>query len=486
MKIIPTILCGGEGSRLWPVSRSMHPKPFITLEDGQSLLQKAYLRAISIPGVEEVVILSNEAYYFKTLDDIHPLIPSSVYTTFMLEPVGRNTAPAIAAAALYIQEVHGNDAMMLVLAADHRIEPTERFIADVQSAQALASQGKLVTFGIPPTSPETGYGYIQTQVLGEQNVLQAREVLAFIEKPDQVTANEFYQSKQYLWNSGMFCFKASSVVQAMNHYCPELLEGTRAAYLQASIQKSTQQLVCRLNKALFQEVVSDSIDYALMEPASRNSGDVWVVPARFTWSDIGSWQAISEQLPHDAEGNRIEGTGHLIQSSDCYVRSSDRFVGGIGLNHLMIIDTPDALLVADKSCSQQVKQLYAHLKSIQHPIHQQHRTVHRPWGSYTVLEESERYKIKRIEVKPQAALSLQMHHHRSEHWIVVSGTAKVVNGEQSYLLSINQSTYIPAGQQHRLENPGVMDLVMIEVQSGEYLGEDDIVRFDDQYGRVAL
>lgn len=474
MKLIPTILCGGAGSRLWPVSRELHPKPFIRLSDGQSLLQKAWLRGALLPNVAEVLTVTNRALFFKTEDEYREVAssePSGLPNSYILEPFGRNTAPAIAAAALQVAESHGEHALMLVLAADHLIADQAAFAQAVANATQLAQQGKLVTFGIQPEAPETGYGYIEAE---------GNNVLRFVEKPSLEKAREYLDSGRYLWNSGMFCFSAGVMLREMEQHCPEILAATRACMVQSrkAVGKGFAQV--ELDPETFDQVPDNSIDYAVMEKSSN----VAVVRCSLCWSDIGSWCALGDLTAADEKGNRIEGEALLHDVSNCYIQSNERIVGAVGINNLIIIDTPDAILVADRNRAQDVKHVYASLKADGHEAHRLHRTVHRPWGTYTILEESARFKIKRIEVKPGGKLSLQMHHHRSEHWVVVVGMAKVTNGECEVLVNTNESTYIPAGHKHRLENVGVVDLVMIEVQSGEYLGEDDIVRFDDQYGRM--
>lgn len=473
MKLIPTILCGGAGSRLWPVSRELHPKPFIRLADGQSLLQKAWLRGVALPDVAETLTVTNRELVFKTEDEYREVagtLYKDLANSFILEPFGRNTAPAIAAAALQVAASHGDDALMLVLAADHLISDQPAFAQAVAKAMSLAAQGKLVTFGIQPETPETGYGYIEAD---------GNTVVRFVEKPSLEVAREYLESGNYLWNSGMFCFSAGTMLREMQLHCPEILAATRACLEQSRRVLGKGHTQIELDAETFGRVPDDSIDYAVMEK-SRN---VAVVPCNIGWSDIGSWNAVGELTAPDAHGNRIAGEVMLHDVSNCYIQSSQRIVGAIGVDNLIVIDTPDAVLIADRSRAQDVKLLFARLKAEGHETHRLHTTVHRPWGTYTVLEEGPRFKIKRIVVKPAGRLSLQMHHHRSEHWVVVSGMARVVNGEQELFINTDESTYIPAGHKHRLENPGVVDLVMIEVQSGEYLGEDDIVRFEDIYGR---
>ncbi len=475
MKLIPVILCGGAGSRLWPVSRELHPKPFIRLQDGQSLLQKAWLRGAILPQVAEVMTVTNRELFFKIKDEYREVaaIPADHFlpNRYLLEPFGRNTAPAIAAAALQIAAAHGEDACLLVLAADHLIADQNAFAQAVDTAMGLAEQGKLVTFGIRPDQPETGYGYIEAD---------GNRVKRFVEKPPLDKAIEYVASGNYLWNSGMFCFTAGTVLREMQQHCPQILAAIGDCITGSQKAMGDGVIQTELDPVLFKQVPDDSVDYALME----KSANVAVVPCNIGWSDIGSWPALGDLTAADAEGNRIEGEAILHGVNNCYIQSPHRLVGAVGVENLIIIDTPDALLVASRDQAQDVKHLYARLKAAGHETHRLHRTVHRPWGTYTVLEEGLHFKIKRIVVNPNASLSLQMHHHRSEHWIVVSGMARVVNGQQELFVQTNESTYIPAGHKHRLANPGMLPLVMIEVQSGEYLGEDDIVRFDDVYGRA--
>lgn len=490
MSIIPTILCGGAGSRLWPVSRELHPKPFIQLVDGQSLLQKAFIRGALLPDVQEIMTVTNRELYFKIQDSYREVNSLSLATSFILEPFGKNTAAAIASAAIEIRRIHGNDAIMLILAADHLIANQDSFQNAVEKAVELAANDWIVTFGIEPDQPETGYGYIEADIesaLGDTNNGQngGYVVSRFIEKPTVEKAQSYIESGRYLWNSGMFCFRAGTIIEQMHQHCPAIIAAAEDCLSISKIEQKQASRQIYLDAASFAQVPEDSIDYAVMEPASQAStSSVAVVPCNIGWSDIGSWRALGDLTIPDAAGNRIDGEALLHQSSNCYIQSTDRLVGAVGVDDLIIIDTPDALLVANKQNAQDVKHVYAELKAKGHEAHKLHRTVHRPWGTYTILEESANFKIKRIEVKPGACLSLQMHHHRSEHWIVVSGMAKVTNGDREMLVGTNESTYIPAGHRHRLENPGVLNLVMIEVQSGEYLGEDDIVRFEDNYGRI--
>ena len=492
MQIIPTILCGGAGSRLWPVSRALHPKPFIRLADGQSLLQKAFLRGASLQNTQAILTVTNGELFFKIQDEYDEINVSKVETRYILEPFGRNTAGAIALAARQVAVTYGDDAVLLVLAADHLIEYQDAFQQAVDRAVQLALAGNIVTFGIHPDRPETGYGYIEVDslapLLSENAPSPAGfQVQRFVEKPNLAHAEAYIESGQYLWNSGIFCFTAGSVLEKMARVCPDVLSSALACFDAAATTATETRLI--LDAKSFALVPDVSFDYAVMEPLSLlhdQTPSLAVVPCSIGWSDIGSWGALGELSDADEQGNRVVGDVILKNTSNCTIQSQDRLVGTVGVNNLVIIDTPDALLVANRDCVQDVKHLYEALKAKGHEVHKIHRTVHRPWGTYTVLEEEGRFKIKRIEVKPGARLSLQMHHHRSEHWIVVQGMAKVVNGDHTFLVAINESTYIPAGNKHRLENPGMLPLVMIEVQSGEYLGEDDIVRFEDNYGRVEV
>ena len=473
MYLIPTILCGGAGSRLWPVSRELHPKPFIRLDDGQSLLQKAFLRGANLPHVSEILTVTNRELYFKIEEEFAVINTQQMTTSFILEPFGRNTAAAIATSAVHIQKKYGDDALMLILAADHLIMNQLAFETAVQDAMALAFKGQLVTFGITPHEPNTGYGYIEAN---------GHDVLRFVEKPTLELAETYLATGRFLWNSGMFLFTVESMLEAMQQFCPDILEAARACYAASRVVSSdtSQQIV--LHEPSFGLIQDNSIDYAVMEKTKLAS----VVACDMGWSDVGCWSVLGDLVTPDEQGNRITGQVCLHDVNICTISSDNRIVGAVGLDNILIVDTPDALLVASQTRAQDVKHIYAQLKKDGHDVHKVHRTVHRPWGTYTVLEESSSFKIKRIVVKPQASLSLQMHHHRSEHWIVVSGTAEVVNGDHTFLVATNESTYIPAGHKHRLKNPGMIDLVMIEVQSGQYLGEDDIVRFEDNYGRTEL
>ena len=470
--LIPVILSGGVGARLWPVSREAYPKPFIRLADGQSLLQKALQRASALLGVDTVITVTNHEYVFATRDEYRS-VAGAPAPVFLLEPCARNTAPAIALAALYATTRWGPDAVMLILPADHVVDPLPAFQAAVADAQKLAAGGRIVVFGIQPTAPETAYGYIECGTAAGQH---AFEVKRFVEKPQPQLAAEFAASGRYLWNSGMFCFTARTMLDNLREHAPELFAA--AEHCWAATQERAGEAV-RIDEKSFAALPPISIDYAVMEKASG----IAVVRAGFNWSDVGSWNAVSELTPADAEGNRTVGEAIMVDSSNCYVQSADRVVAAVGVHDLLIVDTPDALLIADRNEAQKVRKVTERLKLDGHPAHKIHRTVTRPWGTYTVLEQGAGFKIKRIVVNPGAALSLQMHRRRSEHWVVIAGAAQVVNGERDFTVRPNESTFIPAGNRHRLVNPGREPLVIIEVQTGDYVEEDDIVRFDDEYGR---
>ena len=475
--LIPVILSGGAGSRLWPVSREAYPKPFMKLSDGESLLLKTYQRAAKVAKGGELLTVTNRDYYFLSKDEFSRLKSlSSLSASFLLEPEPRNTAPAIAMAAFWVQNTHGSEAQMLVLSADHLIEDQHGFAKAVNQASDLADQNKLVTFGIVPNAPETGFGYIEAGSKFGLGFIVER----FVEKPNREKAEAYLASGKFLWNSGMFCFKASVFLEELEKTAPEIFEAAAECW-------NHLQRVCpeghmvELPTASFSAIPSISIDYAVME----GSKEVVVVPSTFDWSDIGSWSALRDLVPPDDAYNRSIGETIFVDSRNTFVQSEStgRLVATVGLDDVMIVDTPDALLVVHANRAQDVKKVVDELKLQGHESYKLHRTVARPWGTYTTLEHGPRFKIKRIEVLPGRSLSLQLHHHRSEHWIVVSGTAKVSTGDEIRLVHTNESTYIPAGHKHRLENPGLVGLVMIEVQSGEYLGEDDIVRFEDAYGR---
>jgi mannose-1-phosphate guanylyltransferase len=473
--ILPVILSGGSGTRLWPVSREASPKPFMKVGDGLSLLQSTFDRAKSVAGTGEVVTVTNREYCHKTRDEYGP---AGATGTFILEPAGRNTAPAIAVAALHAAESQGEGCVMLVMAADHLIQDPKAFAADVASAEKIALAGRLVTFGISPVRPETGYGYIE--VGNPLDALPGFDVARFVEKPYLEVAEKYVSSGYYLWNCGIFCFTVRAFLDALGNVQPGLLEAARACWSASRARVDPSARIVDLDAASFEQLPDISVDFAVMERA-RN---VAVVKAAFGWSDIGSWSAIHDALGSDASGNTVVGDAILMDVERTYVQSEDRVVAAVGVKNLIVVDTPDALLVADRDHAQDVKKVVEKLRAREHETTKLHRTASRPWGSYTILDQGNGFKIKRIVVKPGRSLSLQMHHHRSEHWVVVSGTATVTREGEEVSLAPNESTYIRIGQRHRLRNPGKIDLVIIEVQCGQYLGEDDIVRFEDNYGRA--
>ena len=473
--LVPVILSGGAGTRLWPVSRRFHPKPFMQLLDGKSLAEKTFGRALAVAGEAPVLTVTSRDYYFYTRDLYNEMVGEEHQHPFLLEPTGRNTAPAIALAALYLERKFEAQATMLVLPADHLITDEAQFQSAVDEARSLASRGYLVTFGVHPTHAETGYGYIRKATRIPNS--GGHDVAAFVEKPDENTAKKYLESGDYDWNSGMFCFTAGDYLAALLQHAPEIHSCAVACWEGMDAFRHPLEIPTEL----FAKCPAVSVDYAVMEKA----GNCAVVGGDFGWSDIGSWKAISDLYESDESGNRIHGKAVLVESRDCFIQSGDRLVAAVGVSDLMIVDTGDAVLVADREHAQDVKQVVDHLNSLKHEAADYHKTVHRPWGSYSVLEDAEDCKVKRLVVKPGQVLSLQKHFRRSEHWTVIRGTAKVRLGEREFLLKANESTYIPVETRHRLENPGTEDVHLIEVQTGDYFGEDDIVRYEDIYGRVS-
>lgn len=467
--MISVILCGGSGSRLWPVSRESHPKPFLNLPDGQSLMEKAYLRAEAIPGNKGIITITNKSLLFKAAEAAEKATVRQV--SYILEPFGRNTAPAVAFAALDVAKKQGGHCLMLILPADHLISDQVAFTRTVLEAAELAAAGLLVTFGIKPDAPETGYGYIEAD---------GHRALRFVEKPDTATAADYLASGRFLWNSGMFCFMAETFLEQICLHAPEVLTAVKNAAA-ASQKYGNGWDALNIDPDSFAEVPNISLDYALMEKSDR----VAVVSCEVGWSDIGSWTTWSALNQCDYYGNHLNAPQNVIleDTADCCIHSDGRLVAALGLKDVLIVDTPDALLVADKNKSQDVKRIYDRLKQENNEAYKLHRTEHRPWGNYTILETGPRFKIKRLEIKSGASLSLQMHHHRNEHWVVVSGIAEVTCDDNVFWVDTNESTYIKAGHKHRVTNRGLLPLVIIEVQSGEYLGENDIIRFEDHYGR---
>ena len=475
---VPVVLCGGIGSRLWPISREGQPKPFLALPDGMSFLEKTYRRALSLAAGLPVVTVTHQDYFFRAADEL-ARAQAGARGCFILEPMARNTAASVALAARHAAQHWGDETVLLVMPADHLIEPDERFAEAAQRAVQLAGEGYLVTMGIPPDCPETGFGYLE---VGEAVGHGGHEVARFTEKPAKEVAEAWLRDGRHLWNSGVFCFTAGRYLAALEEHADSIARAVETVWAGVSGRDWGGREVIEIGRESFAAVPEQSIDYAVMERAAR----VAVIPAGFSWRDIGSWTAYAELFAADEQGNAVSGDVLLIDGRDNFIHGEGRLVAALGIEGLIVVDTPDALLVADRTRAQDVKEIVKRLKDEGHATATTHRTVLRPWGAFTVLEEGERFKIKRIVVAPGKRLSLQLHHHRSEHWIVVSGMARVTNGERSYFVHANESTFIAAGCAHRLENPGVIDLVMIEVQSGDYVGEDDIVRLDDAYGRSTV
>ncbi|WP_067869459.1 mannose-1-phosphate guanylyltransferase/mannose-6-phosphate isomerase [Neptuniibacter marinus] len=466
--IFPVILSGGSGTRLWPLSRTQYPKQFLPLNNDISMLQETVAR---LGSVEHVNLICNEEHRFLAAEQMRVINQSC---SIFLEPVGRNTAPAIALAALDAVNKGKGSECLLILAADHVIENEAAFQTAIRKAEPLASAGMLVTFGIVPQHPETGYGYIQAS--SEYETSSAFNIKQFVEKPDLGTAKSYLESGDFYWNSGMFMFRADRYIEELGKYRPDILQACEKA-----ISTTAQDMdFIRVNAEAFSLCPDESVDYAVMEKTES----AVVIPLDAGWSDVGSWSALWDLKDKDSEGNISEGDVIALETKDSLIMSKDRLVTTLGVSDLIVIDTPDALLVADKKRIQNVKKIVTQLKDAGRKEAFQHREVYRPWGKYDSIDMGARYQVKRITVKPGAKLSLQKHHHRAEHWIVVEGTARVTKGDEVFLVTENQSTYIPLGEVHCLENPGKVDLELIEIQSGSYLGEDDIVRLEDRYGRV--
>jgi len=463
----PVILAGGTGSRLWPKSRAALPKQFLALTSDRTMIQETVIRLAGVDALPPSIIC-NEEHRFLVAEQMRQINIDN--SDILLEPVGRNTAPAIALAALHAT-ANGEDPTLLVLAADHLIQDSATFQAQIKQAQILAEQGKLVTFGIVPTQPHTGYGYIKAgNAIGN-----GFEVSQFVEKPDMDTATEYVNSGEYFWNSGMFMFKASVFLKALELHAPEMF----AVCTKAIAQTEKDLDFIRISEDIFATCPSDSIDYAVME----KTADAAMVTLDAGWSDVGSWSSLWETGKKDSNGNVTIGDTLLESTTNSYVNAEDCLVSVIGLDDVVVVQTKDAVMVANKKNSEQIKTVVNHLKKNKRPEFEFHREVYRPWGSYDSIDEGGRFKVKRITVKPGEKLSVQMHHHRAEHWVVVSGTANVTVNDETTMLTENESIYIPIGAVHALENPGKIPLELIEVQSGAYLGEDDIVRFSDRYGR---
>jgi mannose-1-phosphate guanylyltransferase/mannose-6-phosphate isomerase len=481
MKIIPVILSGGSGTRLWPLSREQYPKQLLTLVGEHSMIQATALRLkeMDLTGGETVatpIMVGNEEYRFLMAEQMRQI--GIQHFPLILEPCGRNTAPALTLAALAAQ-MTDPDAVMIVMPADHIIQDEHAFHNAIRQGLELAKTGKLVTFGIQPTVPETGYGYIR---LGQRLEEQAFKVAEFVEKPDQATAKQYLTSGEFLWNGGIFAIKASVWLDKIQQCRPNIAAATKLAF----DHRTQDNDFIRPDPEHFRACPSESIDYAVMEKlasAQSNTGEVVVVPLAANWSDVGAWDALWEIGNKDDKGNVLMGDVIAIDTKDTLVLSSKRLVACVGLSDLIVVETSDAILVADKAHLQKVKEVVAQIKAAGRSETDSHRKTNRPWGWYDCIDDGDRFQVKRIMVNPGASLSLQMHHHRAEHWIVVRGTAQVTRGEEIFLVSENQSTFIPLGTMHRLENPGKVTLEMIEVQSGSYLNEDDIVRYQDNYGR---
>lgn len=471
MRLHPVILCGGSGTRLWPLSRSAHPKQFLKLTSELSMLQDTLRRMEGVPGLAEPLVICNHEHRFLVAEQLRAI--GVTPKLLLLEPVGRNTAPAVAAAALALA-AEDPAALMLVLPSDHCIQDRDAFHRAIATAAAAAARGLMTTFGIIPASPETGYGYIRRGPAME-GLRSVHAIDRFVEKPDAARARQFVDSGEYLWNSGMFLLGAGAYVGELGAHAPAVLDAVRRAL--AASQKDLD--FCRLDEPAFAASPAISIDYAVMERTRRGA----VVPAEMGWSDVGSWDALWEIHAKTPEGNVLQGDVLAEDVNNTFIKAENRMVAAVGVNDLVIVETADAVLVAHRASAQNVKALVDRLKAESRSEHVFHRRVFRPWGSYEGIDDGHRYQVKRLTVNPGCKLSLQLHHHRAEHWIVVSGTARVTRGEEEILLTENQSTYIPLGVKHRLENPGIVPLQLIEVQSGSYLGEDDIVRFADDWNR---
>ncbi len=472
--IFPIILCGGSGSRLWPLSRESYPKQFLSIrkEDEYSLFQKTIKRILTLKNLKKPILVCNEEHRFIVAEQMRQLNIDEFI--ILLEPFGRNTAPAITLAALKSLELE-DDPTLLVLSSDHDIKNVEKFLNVVKTGLKFAENNKLVTFGVVPKSAEIGYGYIKaTKPFGEN--IEGFNIESFIEKPDKKTAQKLIKDNRYTWNSGMFMFKAKEIITEINKFSPQILNSCKKAISKSKFDLFFQ----RLDKSSFEECDDISIDFAVMEKTSKGI----VIPLDAGWSDIGSWESLWDNSQKDPQGNYTEGKVILENSKNSYLRSEHRLIVGIDLDELIIVETRDAILISNKKSSQKVKDIVNYLKKSKIPEGNTHAKIYRPWGHYLSLVEDNRWQVKLISVKPGENLSLQMHHHRSEHWVVVNGTAKVEVGAKVEILSENQSVYIPLGSKHKLSNPGKIPLTLIEVQSGSYIAEDDIVRFDDKYGRL--
>jgi mannose-1-phosphate guanylyltransferase/mannose-6-phosphate isomerase len=470
--LIPVVLSGGSGTRLWPLSRELYPKQLLPLVGKGTMLQETLARLRGVEDVGAPIIVCNEQHRFLVAEQLRE--GGTEFSSILLEPVGRNTAPAIAIAAMAAVTGANSreaDPVLLVLPADHVIQNVRAFQAAIEIGRKAALEGKLVTFGVVPNRPETGYGYIRR----ESGSGPAYGIAEFVEKPDLATATRYVESKEYFWNSGMFMFRASQVLDELRALAPEIYDACAQAFTAAKRDLD----FTRLPHKEFSACPSDSIDYAVMEKTKHGV----VVPLDAGWSDVGSWSALHDAIPADEQGNVRIGDVLTEDTEGCYLQSTSRLVATVGLRDHVVVETKDAVLVVPKDRVQDVKKLVERLRKQGRYETSLHREVFRPWGSYDSIDQGDRFQVKRLVVKPGASMSLQLHHHRAEHWIVVSGTARITRGDETFLLEENQSTYIPLGTKHRIENPGKIPLHIIEVQSGGYLGEDDIVRFEDRYGR---
>ncbi len=478
----PVILCGGSGTRLWPLSRAGFPKQFLCLTGDDSLFQQAAKRLAALGSDDIAVsapfIVSNEDHRFLALEQLRET--GIDIGAALLEPIGRNTAPALTLAALAALEA-GQDPILVVTPADQTVTDQPAFTQAVQQAVREAASGTIVILGIAPDRPETGYGYIKTAISPAPTLTVER----FVEKPDAATARRYLAEGGYYWNAGMFVLKASVWMAALERFVPDIAQATRTAWAKRSTDANSLSKFIRPGKAEFTAIPTESVDYAVMERCPGSEFPIKMVPLAAGWSDLGAWDAVWQVLPKDESGNAHFGDVLTTDSRNTLVHATSRLVTLVGVDNLVVIETPDAVLVADRSRSQDVKAIVSQLHASGREEHTLHRKVHRSWGWYDSIDEGGRFKVKRIQVNPKASLSLQKHHHRAEHWIVVKGTAEITNGDKTILLTENQSTYIPLGETHRLANPGNIPLEIIEVQSGSYLGEDDIVRFEDNYGRTA-
>jgi mannose-1-phosphate guanylyltransferase / mannose-6-phosphate isomerase len=491
-QVMPVILCGGSGTRLWPLSRTGFPKQFLVLADNesnQSLFQQAISRIQAVGDkethIDNNLIVTNEEHRFLALEQIRELKSCSqkVNATLLLEPSSRNTAPALTLAALCACEKH-DDPILVVTPADQTIGNLRAFTAAIKASIELAKDGAIAILGITPTAPETGYGYIKIQSNACHGQGDAFVVERFVEKPNEATAKQYIKEGGYFWNGGMFVLKASIWLAALKEFRPDIFGATETAWVGKAEDHSGDATFIRPDKEIFKTIPSESIDYAVIEKCPGNiKFPIKMVELDAGWNDLGAWDAVWQVGKQDQQGNVTSGDTLLTNSKNSLIHASSRLVSAVGVDNLIIVETADAVLVADRKNSQDVKNIVTQLESQKREEKNLHRKVSRPWGWYDSVDEGERFKVKRIQVKPGASLSLQMHHHRAEHWIVVKGMAEITNGDKILILSENQSTYIPKGQTHRLSNPGKTPLEIIEVQSGSYLGEDDIVRFEDSYGR---